>query len=115
MMISDSTGKYRALLKSGAVINSSLRTADVLNFAMKEAEEFMEAEASSVYEIDTESGDIIIRLARGEKGEFIQSKRLRSGEGIAGWVIQSGRPMIVGDVQKEKRHSKRFDRETGFK
>jgi len=82
-----------ALIKSSALINSSLQTADVLNFAMKAAEEFMDAEASSVYELDIEKKDIIVRLARGEKGGFIQSKRLKIGEGIAGWVIQNGKPI----------------------
>ena len=103
------------LLKSSALINSSLQTADVLNSAMKAAEEFMEAEASSVYELDTETGEIFFRLARGRKGGFIQSRRLKPGEGIAGVVIQSGKPMVVEDVRKESRFSDRFDRETGFK
>jgi two-component system sensor histidine kinase HydH len=102
------------LLKSSALINSSLQTNEVLNFAMKAAEEFMEAEASSVYELDSEKGDIIVRLARGAKGGFIQSKRLEVGEGIAGLVIQNGEPMVVEDVHKDGRFSDRFDQETGF-
>jgi signal transduction histidine kinase len=103
-----------ALLKSSALINSSLHTNDVLNFAMKAAEEFMEAEASSVFELDLEKGNISVRLARGEKGVFMKSKRLQPGEGIAGWVIQNGRPTVVEDVRKDSRFSDRFDRETGF-
>ncbi|HDH88278.1 MAG TPA: GAF domain-containing sensor histidine kinase [Desulfobacteraceae bacterium] len=102
------------LIKSSALINSSLQTTDVLNFAMKAAEEFMDAEASSVYELDIEKKDITVSLARGEKGGFIQSRRLKLGEGIAGWVIQSGKPMMVKDVSKEPIFSDRFDRETGF-
>jgi two-component system sensor histidine kinase HydH len=103
-----------ALLKASALINSSLQTNDVLDFAMKAAEEFMEAEASSVFELDPERGDISVRLARGEKGVFMRSKRLKPGEGIAGWVIQSGKPMMVEDVRRDPRFSDRFDRETGF-
>ena len=118
-MNEDTNDIYRrglsALMQSSALINSSLQTADVLNYAMKAAEEFMEAEASSVYELDTEKGEIFFRLARGEKGGIIKSRRLKPGEGIAGWVIQSGNPMVVEDVQKEGRFSDRFDRETGFK
>ncbi len=103
-----------ALLKSSALINSSLHTNDVLNFAMKAAEECMEAEASSVFELDPEKGDIAVRLARGKKGVSMTSKRLLPGEGIAGWVIQSGKPLIVEDVKREPRFSYRFDGETGF-
>ncbi len=104
-----------ALLKSSALINSSLQLADVLDSAMKVAEEFMEAEASSVLEVDREKRDIIFRLARGERGEFVKARRLKLGEGIAGCVIESGNPMIVQDVEKERRFSDRLDKETGFK
>lgn len=104
-----------ALLKSSALINSSLQISDVLNHAMKAAEEFMDAEASSVLELDEERGDIIFRLARGKRGGSVQTRRLKRGEGIAGSVIESGRPMVVEDVQREERFSDRFDRETGFK
>jgi len=103
-----------ALLKFSTLINSSLQISDVLDFAMKAAEEFMEAEASSAYELDREKGEIFVRMARGEKGGFIQAGRLKVGEGIAGWVVQNGRPVIVEDAQKESRFSDRFDRETGF-
>lgn len=104
-----------ALLKSSALINSSLQISDVLNFAMKAAEEFMEAEASSVFELDAEKEEIFVSLARGEKGGFIKARSLKPGEGIAGWVIQNGEPVVVEDVEKESRFSNRFDRETGFK
>ena len=104
-----------ALLKSSALINSSLQIFDVLDFAMKVAEEFMEAEASSAYELDTEKGGIFFMVARGEKGGVIRTKSLEPGEGVAGWVIQNGRPVIVEDVTKESRFSERLDRETGFR
>jgi len=103
-----------AIIKLSALIHSSLQISDVLTFAMKAAEEFMDAEASSVYEFDTEKNDIIIRFAREGKGGFLQSKRLKLGEGIAGWVIQTGKPMIVEDVHKDPVLSDRVDRETGF-
>jgi signal transduction protein with GAF and PtsI domain len=103
------------LLRSSSIINSSLQINDVLDSAMKAAEEFMEAEASSVFELDTEKGEISVRLARGEKGESIQARKLKPGEGVAGWVMRSGKPIIVEDVQKESRFSDRFDRETGFR
>ena len=104
-----------ALLRSSGLINSSLQISAVLDSAMKVAEEFMEAEASSVLELDEEIGDIIFTLARGKKGGFVQTKRLKLGEGIAGSVIQNGKSVIVEDVEKERRFSDRFDKETGFK
>jgi len=103
------------LLRSSSIINSSLQINDVLDSAMKAAEEFMEAEASSVFELDPEKGEISVKLARGEKGKSIQASKLKPGEGLTGWVIRCGKPIIVEDVQKESRFSDRFDRETGFR
>jgi hypothetical protein len=41
-----------------------------------------------------------VRLARGKKGVSMTSKRLQPGEGIAGWVIQSGKSLIVEDIKE---------------
>jgi signal transduction histidine kinase len=103
------------ILKFGALINSSLNIEDVLNSAMRWAEEFIHAEASSIYELDEEKNELFIRLARGEKKDQIKNIRLKIGEGIAGRVVQNGKPMVIQDVSKEPGFSNKFDEMTGFK
>ncbi|NIR16537.1 MAG: GAF domain-containing protein, partial [Desulfobacterales bacterium] len=110
-----SQGELDTILRFGSLINSSLNIEDVLNHAMKWAEEFMDAEASSVYELNRERNEIFIRLARGEKREPIRGIRLKVGEGIAGWVVKTGRPVVSQDVSKDKRFSDKYDKKTGFK
>jgi signal transduction histidine kinase len=107
--------ELNTILKFGTLINSSLNIEDVLNTAMKWAEEFIDAEASSIYELDKEKNELYIRLARGEKKEPIKRVRFRVDEGIAGWVVQTGKPRVVQDVKKEKRFSDKYDKLTGFK
>jgi two-component system sensor histidine kinase HydH len=103
------------ILRFGSLINSSLNIEDVLDHAMKWAEDFMEAEASSVYELDKERNEIFIRLARGEKKEPMRGIRLKVGDGIAGWVVKTGRPVVSQDVKMDKRFSDKYDKKTGFK
>jgi len=55
------------ILRSSALINSSLNIEQVLDNAMKWAEDFMGAEASTVYELEDRSNELMVRLARGEK------------------------------------------------
>ena len=110
-----SQGELDTILRFGSLINSSLNIEDVLNHAMKWAEEFMDAEASSVYELNRERNEIFIRLARGEKREPVRGIRLNVGEGIAGWVVKTGRPVVSQDVSKDKRFSDKYDKKTGFK
>jgi signal transduction histidine kinase len=104
-----------AILRFGTLINSSLHIEDVLEHAMKWAQEFMGAEASSIYELDKPNNELFIRLARGEKKDAVKGIRLKVGEGIAGWVAQTGRPVVSQDVRKDKRFTSKYDEKTGFK
>lgn len=107
--------ELETILKFTALISSSLRIEDVLNYAMKWAEEFMDAEASTVYELDEEKKELFIRIARGEKKESVERIKFELGQGISGHVVQTGQPMVIQDVRKEKRFSPKFDRITGFR
>jgi two-component system sensor histidine kinase HydH len=103
-----------AVIKLSSLIHSSLQTTDVLTYAMKATEEFMDAEASSVYEFDAEKEDMLVSFAGKGKGTSIESKRVQLGEGIPGRVIRTGKPVMVEDVHKEPMFDDWFDRETGF-
>src|SRR5512139_3656351 len=90
------------ILRSSALINSSLNIEQVLDNAMKWAEDFMGAEASTVYELDDRSNELVVRLARGEKnGPPLGRVTLKVGEGIAGTVVKTGKPMVIQDVSQE--------------
>ena len=103
-----------AILRSAALINSSLDIEDVLDRAMKWAEEFMNAEASCVYQLDERAQELFVRVARGEKKDPVRQITLKIGEGVAGHVVQSGKPMVIQDVTREEKFSDKFDRLTGF-
>jgi hypothetical protein len=106
--------ELETILRFGALVNSSLHIETVLDHAMEWAEEFMGATASSVYELDEDTGELFVRLARGEKKEPIRNIRLRVGEGIAGRVVERGEPIVVQDVDREAGFSDKFDKKTGF-
>ena len=106
--------ELETILRFTALINSSLKIEDVLNYAMKWAEEFMDAEAGTVYELDEEKSELFIRIARGKKKESVERIKFELGKGISGHVVQTGQPMVIQDVRKEKRFSPKFDRITGF-
>jgi signal transduction histidine kinase len=102
------------ILKFSALVNSSLDIEDVLNHAMRWAEEFMNAEASTIYELDPKKQELFVRIARGKKTEPIKNIRIKLGEGIAGRVVQTGKPMVVHDVTKEDSFDDKFDKITHF-
>lgn len=59
--------ELHTVLKFSALINSSLEIETVLDHAMKFSEEFINAEASSIFELDEEKEELFTRVARGKK------------------------------------------------
>ncbi|NUO81640.1 SpoIIE family protein phosphatase [candidate division KSB1 bacterium] len=105
-----------SLIEVSIIVNSTLDLDSVINLVMEKAQSVMEAEASSVMLINEKTGMLEWEVALGAVGEEVKDKvQLRLGEGIAGWVAQTGQPLIVPDVNKDARFFKKSDEVTGFK
>ena len=55
----------------------------------------MKAETGSLLLIDEKKQELYFEVALGDKEETIKTITLGLGEGIAGWVAQKGKPLIV--------------------
>jgi len=110
-----SSKKIETLVKLSSVINSSLDIVEVLNNAMRFVEELIDAEGSSIFEIDDTANELFFRVLRGEEVHKAKEIRMQFGEGVAGWVANSGEPVIVSDAEKDTRFSAKVDLITGLK
>ncbi len=106
--------KIKTISQISALINSSLDIREVLNNSLAAVEQFIEAETSSIFELDTTSGELYFCCARGPGGQKIQNLRLKIGEGIAGYVAQTEKAVLVGDARQDPRFFPSFDAITGF-
>lgn len=113
------TGKreqsLHALVRLSSVINSSLDISEVLESSMRSMEEMMNAEASSIFELDPDREELFFRVARGDSEASPKEIRMKIGEGVVGWVARSGEPLLVPDTGEESRFSDKVDRHTGFR
>lgn len=105
----------KTLAEVSGLINSSLDIQDVLRNAMASAQRFVDAEASSIFELDPLTGELFFRLALGSAASKTAHVRLKPGEGVAGWVAQHGRPLNIPDVSLDTRFSRVVDDITGFR
>jgi NtrC-family two-component system sensor histidine kinase KinB len=96
------------------MIVSSLDLDEVLSQVLSRVVGLLGVEAGSIALIDEASGDLVFRSATGPKGSTLQNRRLKTGQGIAGWVVQNGRPLVVPDARLDDRFDKTFDEKTGF-
>jgi diguanylate cyclase (GGDEF)-like protein len=97
------------------VLTSSRDINDVLVTIVKRVKDMTEAKAWSIILADEESGELVFEKSSGTAKKSIKKLRLKPGEGIAGWVAKRGVPLVVSDVGKDKRFSKRIDEQSGFR
>ncbi|MCB0167551.1 MAG: GAF domain-containing protein [Anaerolineae bacterium] len=110
-----------ALNRAGRKLSSSLDLDEVLQTVLKEAQHLLGAVASSIWLIDPKTaktktglGELVCRQAIGPHRETVQGWRLAPGEGIAGWVAQTGESLIVADLATDQRHFKGVDQHIGL-
>ncbi|MBI3266054.1 MAG: SpoIIE family protein phosphatase [Chlamydiae bacterium] len=108
--------KLYGVIEASTLVISELDINEVLRLVMEIAKKVVNAEASSLLVLDAKTGLLGYEVALGEKGEEVKQKfSLKLGQGIAGWVAEHGKPLLVEDAQKDERFFKGADQSTGFK
>lgn len=110
----DKVKKLKILKEVSQILNSTLDEKEVRRRAMEAATRLMNAEVGSLLLIDEKTRELFFEVALGERGEQVKEIRLAMGEGIAGWVAETGQPLIVNDVQKDPRFSRKADDKSAF-
>lgn len=95
-------------------VNSTIRKQDLLIKIMETSSRIMNAEASSVILVDEEKGELFFDLALGEKGDEVREIRLKVGEGIAGWVAQTGKSVKIDDAAQDERWSSKVAKRVDY-
>lgn len=96
-------------------LNSTLRLKEVLDIVMNKIKDLIMAEAWSILMLDEATNELVFEVALGEKGEKVKEMRLAMGQGVAGWVAQNRKPVIVADATSDQRFFKGVDQRTGFR
>ncbi len=100
----------------GRILTSDMELDSILAAMMKEIKKRIRAASWSIFLLDEETGDLILEKTDDrERKEKAQKLRLKSGEGIAGWVAKEGIPVIVPDVLQDERFLCGLDKEGGLK
>ncbi len=108
--------KRLALLSQlSLVLNSTLDPKEIRRRTMEAATRLMKAEVGSLLLVHEENRRLYFEVALGEREEDLKTISLNFGEGIAGWVAQHGKPLIVNSPGKDPRFFKGVDERTEFK
>jgi len=94
--------------------NSILEPRKVIELVVEKIRQLIPSEAWSLLMVDEEKQELVFEAALGAKSRDVTAFRLKMGEGVAGWVAQTGEPAIVNDAARDPRFSSRVDTRTQF-
>ncbi len=100
-------GQLGDLLDVSQTVSSSLELPETLQRVLDSASDLLGAPLASLMLMDPGSGDLIIRAARGLEPDGVLYSPLKPGEGLAGRVAQSGRPLVSADISRDGRFKHR--------
>ena len=72
------------------------------------------AAAASMALVDESDQSLVFRVAAGEGNEEIVGKRIPLDTGLAGYVVMTGQPLAISNVQEDPRFNKEFAKSTGY-
>jgi len=58
--------------------------------------------------VEPDTGDLTFNHVVGEKAELVSGKKLRKGTGLAGWVAETGDPLLIEDTAQDPRFTTQF-------
>lgn len=102
------------LLEVGRLVSSKLELSELLPVLLELAARVAKAESASLLLVDPETQELYFDVALG-LGPELQTIRLKMGQGIAGWVAQENKPLIINDVSQDHRWDRGMDEKSGFK
>ncbi len=103
-----------ALVEINRVVTSSLDLDEVLEATMQGIREILRVEAGSLVLLDEETGDLTFRKTFSPSHGWGTGRTIQPGEGILGYVVQSGECRLVNNVEREPQFSAEVDEEAGF-
>ncbi len=102
------------ILQVNTILSTSLRLDLVLDLLMEKAKKLCSAQASSLMLVDEEKQELYFHIIKDAQAMSLRKVRLKMGEGIAGWVAQEKKAVLVRDCTKDKRFSSKGDEQSSF-
>ena len=103
---------YREAVATGMLPSEESHRA-LLQSVVDVARAIFGAKASSIFLLDTATDELVFEAVSGE-GEDLVGMRIPSSTGIAGWVLVTGQPIVIDDVEHDPRFARQAAERTGY-
>ncbi len=110
-VVTQQESKIAVITEIGSALGTALKLDELLTVVMDKVTGLMDAERSTLFLVDEKSGDLWSKVTQGVLNTEI---RLRFGQGVAGWVAQTGKSINIRDAYDDPRFNPAVDAKTGF-
>jgi two-component system NtrC family sensor kinase len=100
-----------ALVEINRMVTSSLDLDEVLEATIRGIREILRVEAGSLVLVDEETERLVFRTTFSPERGWIGGRTIQPGEGIVGYVVRTGEPQLVNDVERDPHFSAEVDEE----
>ena len=106
--------ELNTVLKS---INLSTTIKDLFPVSLNKTLDFLSAERGSILLLDLTNDELILKIARGQEENLNRLGNIKQkiGEGISGMVAQERKPLLVKNINKDKRFKNNHNRLNHYK
>ena len=95
--------ELRSLQESIKAINSALALDELLQLIVENATQVLRGARCTIALVDDERQRVVTAAAAGIPRQELWGTAFRFGEGVAGWVVENGRPVRIGAVDQDPR------------
>ncbi|MBC7287900.1 MAG: CHASE2 domain-containing protein [Armatimonadetes bacterium] len=106
--------RMQALERIGELLGSALNRDELLHAIMRWVTTELQSEAASLLLLDESEKVLRFQIALGPKGPEVKDFVVPLGHGIAGYVAQTGEPLIVEEGWRDPRHARDISSAVGF-
>ncbi len=111
MRLKRTEAQLQAVFEIGDTLSSTQDPEQILALLLDKITELLEADRSTLFLVDYNSGEVWSKVLQGDDGVTI---RLPVGEGIVGWVAQTGETVNIADAYGDPRFNPDIDKKSGY-
>jgi K+-sensing histidine kinase KdpD len=110
--VTEQINRLNYLIEVTKRVNSTIDIDELLKIILEIALEITNADRGTVYLVDEMTGELWSKVLQGDE---IREIRLKIGQGIAGYVAQTGEVINLIDAYQDPRFNPEVDRKTGYR
>ena len=104
----------QALQEVAQTFTSDLQLNRLLTIILSSALDVMQASAGSLLLLDHQTNELVFEVVLGGSGKALRNTRIRTDQGLAGWVFTQRKSTVVHQVAEDERFTGQIDESFGY-